>query len=138
MSGGSSKSSTKTSSTDARQVLDGGSIGTTASPGAAQGNTAVALTSSTGNTVTVTDAGISAAALESVNKVVESTNALIKAAIEDANNLVKDITGDTNQFQETQGAVLATAYTDSKGTKDVLVIGALLIGGVAIAYMLRK
>jgi len=42
------------------------------------------------------------------------------------------------QSQERQADDLASAYTDAKGNKDVLVVGGLLIGAVAIAYILKR
>lgn len=106
--GGSSSSSTSTTSNDNRMVLDGGSIG---------------ITSADNNTIQLLDAGAVSGALELAAKVIESGSKAIDQGV---------------KIQEQQGVQLTEAYTDAKGTKDVLVIGGLLVGAVAIAYILKS
>lgn len=111
MSGGSkSTSSTATTSQDQRQVLDGGSIG---------------LSGSSGNVLEINtlDAGAIAAAFEFGGKVFDVGAKVLDSGV---------------QVQEQQGQQLAAAYTDAKGSKDVLIIGALLVGAVSIAFILKK
>lgn len=57
----SSQQSQSTNQTDARQVVDGGSVGNTGSGGAAGGDLAIA---GSGNSVVMTDHGLIAGALE--------------------------------------------------------------------------
>lgn len=111
MSGGGKSSSSQTStSQDQRQVLDGGAIG---------------LSGSSGNTLEITtlDAGAIAAAFDFGGKVFEAGSKVLESGV---------------KVQEQQGQQLSQAYTDAKGTKDVLVIGALLVGAVSIAFILKK
>lgn len=108
MSGGKSSSSTATTNVDNRQVLDGGAIG---------------VTGSTGTTITVLDAGAIEGALELAGQVIQGAGHFVEQGV---------------QVQEQQAAQVAAAYTDARGTKDVLVIGALLVGAVSIAFILKK
>lgn len=117
--GGDSQSSTATTSSDNRQVLDGGAIG---------------ISGSEGNSINILDAGAINSALNLAAPIVTSALQLARDVAEGAGKVVDRGV----ELQEAQGIQLSTAYTDAKGTKDVLVIGALLVGGVAIAYMLKK
>jgi hypothetical protein len=107
-SGGSSESTTQTSSTDNRMVLDGGSIG---------------VTSASENTINVLDGGAVKGALDLAALVVAGSGAVVERGV---------------QVQEQQAAYLSQAYTDAKGSKDVLVVGGLLVGAVAIAFILKR
>lgn len=111
-SGGETSSSTQTSSTDNRMVLDGGSIG---------------VTSASGTTINSLDGGAVKGALDLAALIVTGAGAVMSDSVKNQANV-----------QEATANNLAAAYTDSKGTKDVLVIGAMLIGGVAIAFILKK
>jgi hypothetical protein len=162
VSGGSSSSETSTTTTDGRLVLDGGSIGTSA-PGTAQGLTAVALSGDMRSSqlhMEMLDAGAIDGAFRVVDGMLVSGAAMVEDLLSSSADIFSDLIASNNamvrdfhaksiEVQESQGALIAdaysnsdqtiaTAYTDSKGTKDVLVIGALLIGGVAIAFMLKK
>lgn len=148
MSGGSSSSKNQTSNTDNRMVLDGGAIGMSGFRNWANAG-AVSLNESSGNTINVVDPGAVSGALDLATEAVQDSLSVVKDSFLESISLVKSLASDFMQstadqgsglvqFQEAQGAQLAAAYTDSKGTKDVLVIGALLIGGVAIAFILKK
>ncbi len=104
----SSSSTTQTSSTDNRMVLDGGSIG---------------VTSASGNTINVLDGQAVKGALDLAALVVAGAGTVVDRGV---------------QVQEAQGAQLAAAYQDAKGQKDVLIVGALLVGSIAIAFILKK
>lgn len=120
-SGGESSSSNQTTSQDQRMVLDGGSIG---------------VTGSSGNSVSINtlDAGAVKGALDLAGPIVTTALALASNVAMGAGKVLDRGVG----IQEQQGAQLAAAYTDAKGQKDILIVGALLIGGVAIAFILKK
>lgn len=157
--GGSTASTTSTSNYDQRMVLDGGSIG---------------VTSSSGNSVVLTDNGAVSNALrfaldaaglanntsmgslafaskssDQALQFAEAVGSDAMASVGTANTQAIGFAGKVLELgaqvlaqgqaaQGQQADYLATAYTDAKGTKDVLVAGALLIGGVVAISFLRK
>lgn len=158
-SGGSTASTTSSTSYDQRMVLDGGSIGVTGSSGNvvnmldagaianafqyATNAGGLANNASMGALEYASKAG--AQAMESVGNA--NTQAITFAGNNNAAALqfagrVLDLGAavlDRGQaFQGQQASYLDAAYTDAKGTKDVLVAGALLIGGVVAISFLRK
>ncbi len=120
-SGGSSSAvTTTTTNVDNRQVVGDGGIAIAGSSGAAV-NTGTQASGAA--TVSQLDAGAIQAAL-----------ALAVGVLDNA----KGVTEQAYQIQEMQGVQLSSAYTDARGTKDVLVIGALLIGGGLLVLLLKR
>lgn len=128
---GSSKSESVSSveQYDNRQVLDGGSVGLSGIRNSAIAEqNALNLNVRKGSAnIQMLDGGVIADTFEFLEQMLGQTT-----------SLVKDIQGQTQQLQEAQGAQLAAAYTDAKGQKDILIVGALLVGGIALLFFWKK